>query len=376
MKTKHIFQFLSYFIIGVFVSLSLSCDEETVEPNNNPPPPPPGPITANEITEDFLFDNIKILQGAIPTPSGGVDLKIDTDTIFWVEGIVKPIKILKPLNLGSGVISFYAQVEGSDNYIEADLEQDQETDTVAFLNFEFDPSSWGLPLVFDLKIVPKDESGTPLDEFDLPVVIEEARSGCGNLDNTLWEWIYTTMDGDYSTGPMDIVQVAGTTGGCCDGNGNEYLPCTGSDPNFTEMDYEITNTVGLDYFKLFSGGDLGGQLQQVSVNLDRANSDVCANQASYTSDEILNTFTGTYNMINSCSFTINDLVGQSEPVYSNGVYLGDIQLPIYVGSGQFVEYEILSAHFIKEIRNVEGGQVERMYERRDFLSFLSDKWFD
>ena len=372
---------LGLLILAVMLCLG-SCEESEVVPGNpNPPPPSPpaGPTTADEITEDLLFDNIKILEGAIPTPSNTVfDFKIDTDTIFWVPGIDKSIRLLKPENFGSRSGTFYAQVEGSDQYIEADFNQDMETDTIVFLNFEFDVTSWDLPLSFNLKIVPRDESGNPVDEIDVPVDIEApaTSSGCIDLSGSLWEWIYTTTNGDYFLSPMAIVKQDGVTSACCDNLGATYLPCDSQDPNLTEMAFEITYTVATDYFELDDDGNVSGRMEEYSTNLDIINSDVCANQPALEERVVNNRFSGTYTQNNSCEFVIDDLSGESEQIYLNGVFLGEVPFPIYVGSGPLVNYTVLSNHFIKETRILEGGSLERVYERRDRTTFLSFKWFD
>ena len=94
------------------------CSEDAAPGDPNPEPNPVS-IDVNKIVKGLKFRNSTVIPGTIPTIITKADLKIDTDTIFWVEGIKNRIKILKPAGQQVSSGSFYAQVAGADSYIKA-----------------------------------------------------------------------------------------------------------------------------------------------------------------------------------------------------------------------------------------------------------------
>ena len=113
------------------------CSEDAA-PGDPKPEPNPVSIDVNKIVKALKFRNSTVIPGNIPTIVKMADLKIDTDTIFWVEGIKNRIKILKPTGQPISSGSFHAQVVGADSYIEAEFEIEDETDTIVFMNVDFD----------------------------------------------------------------------------------------------------------------------------------------------------------------------------------------------------------------------------------------------
>ncbi len=364
------------FLAGIIMLTFQFCTEEMGDVTDLLPKPT-DTETANKLTESLIFDNKATFPGAMPNSiaDGGsvlADLKIDTDTIFWIEGITKRVKIRKPL--GSFVATFSAQVPGSDFYLKGNFRQEEENDTVALLYFDFDPTGWELPLSFDLKIIPKDPAGTDMDTITVPVEIEEG----GNChfepgEDILWEWISTTQNGDFYLAPMYPQITPGTVSGCCESGISYYSDCFGT-PSYREVDYEAVFMVKLEYLKFFPDGLFGGEMAQYTQNLNPGDTDFCGGTPAYNHSNTHNIFNGTYTFDpGNCSLTIHTLEGLTEPIYdSYGNYYGEAPLPVYVGVGPHVEYKFLSRHFMKETRNIEGTLLERVYEARaDEL-----RWYD
>ena len=150
-----------------------------------------------------------------------IDLKIDSDTIFWTPGIIKRIKILKPVDVQL-TYGAWVQVPGASSYIETSFREEEETDEISILYFKFDSSNWVLPVTFPLTILPLDEDGNIADRFEIPVTIEKPLEGLAgggsecNLDieNTIWEWIsYNQESPPFFTAPMYPHIQPGTTYG-------------------------------------------------------------------------------------------------------------------------------------------------------------------
>jgi hypothetical protein len=379
------------FIILIAGLLLASCQKD----DNLDPDPQPNPnVDANKITESLKFRNGTIISGDIPKSVNSknaatvADLKIDTDTIFWVEGVINRIKILKPESLTGLVGTFWAQVEGSDSYIDAEFEVEQENDTLVFLNFEFDPTGYDLPLSFDITIAPKDDAdGAPIDKFELPVVIEEPIESSSNGGEDYWQgtwhWMETTIDGMVHTKPYDNIKQDATTGLCCSGSNSFYFPCTSNDPNYTEMGFTIDYFVIREFLHFSEISDVRGELREMSNNLDWENSNICNNEPAYIGRTVHNSFTGTFTKIDSHTRTLSNIKGQEEEIFIDNISLGFVPLPIYVGSGSFVEYKLLSKHYLKEVRNNPeggpGGGIERLYYKRFIdpdLEFVDTIWFD
>lgn len=374
----------------VFIFTSCQNDDNFVQAPNNPTTN----VDANKITQSLKLRNGKIISGDIPKGANSknattvADLKIDTDTIFWVEGVINRIKILKPENLNLLSESFFAKVEGSDSYLEAEFEIEQENDSLVFLTFEFDPTGYELPLSFEITIVPKDKAdNSPIDDFKLPVVIEEPIESSSNNGEDYWQgtwyWMETTIDGMVHTKPYDNINQSATAGLCCSGSNSFYFPCTSNDPNYTEMDYTIDYFVVREFLHFSEISDVRGELREMSNNLDWENSNICDNEPAYIGRTVHNPFTGTFTEIDSHTRTLSNIKGQEEEIFLENISLGFVPFPIYAGSGPFVQYELLSKHYIKEIRNNPeggpGGGVERLYYKRfvdENLEFLDTIWFD
>ncbi|HKZ38907.1 MAG TPA: hypothetical protein VJ184_14695, partial [Chryseolinea sp.] len=145
-KFNHLISLIT-FLLMIFASCS-----EDAAPGDPKPEPNPVSIDVSKIVKGLKFRNSTVIPGTIPTVVKKADLKIDTDTIFWVEGIKNRIKILKPAGQQISSGSFYAQVAGADSYIKAEFEIEDETDTIVFMNVDFDLTGLQPPFSFDIKI--------------------------------------------------------------------------------------------------------------------------------------------------------------------------------------------------------------------------------
>ncbi|MDZ7607083.1 MAG: hypothetical protein U5K79_16180 [Cyclobacteriaceae bacterium] len=336
--------------------------DEDPDPNNN--------LNTNadpdKITGSLKFKNATTIAGTLPTFTPQADLKIwEGDTIYWVKDIIKRIRIKKPPSVSLGSLMFY--VEGSASYVEVPFQVEEETDSVAVFYFDFNTDGWDFPIVFDVTIVPKRDDGTPMDPIGGPIHVDEQGSDCSFTPNLIWEWIYTTENGIFKSGPMFPQSVDGTIAGCCDSEGNSFYDNCFNTSSHRVVNYETSVMVQLDYLKLFAAGDVGGELIESTQNVNPQLTDFCGGTPGYNNRNVLNSYVGRYTLNTSnCKITIESLEGQTEPVYaSDGTKIGDYILPIYAGFGTWAEYTIINGHFMKETRQVEGGSFVRMYEARN-----------
>ena len=362
MKTK--VQKLNHLIVLITSLLMFfaGCSEDTGDPE---PEPNPVSVDVNKIANGLKFTNSTIITGTLPATVKTADLKIDTDTIFWAEGITNRIKILKPIGLHIG--TFYVQVTDADSYIQAEFEIDDETDTIAFFNFDLDLTGLQPPFTFNIRIVPLDDGGVPIDEFELPVTVEALTDGdCDFAYGDIWEWIYTVGSNGFFTAPMLSAYQSGTLIGCCSDTGNSYYEPSCANPanNFRrEVNYENVFVVQSEFLKFFEGGLVAGELRQFTQNINPSTTDFCGGAPGYNQRNVYNGVGGTIT-VNQGNCTL--IIDEYEGLTDNG-----FPLPFYAGAGPSVEYKIISRHFMKETRNGEGS-LERTYERR--TEFFT--WYD
>ena len=201
-------------------------------------------------------------------------------------------------------------------------------------------------------------------------------------------WAKTTIDDMHHTGPYENIKQAATAGLCCDGSGGVWN-CFSGDPSYTEMDFTIDYFVIREFLHFSEISDVRGELRETSNNLDWENSNICENEPAYTGRMVHNPYKGTFTEIDSKTRTIDDLTGEFEAIYLENVHLGDVPLPIYAGSGSFVTYNLLSKHYMKEIRNYpsdgpgpsdgKGVGLERLYYKRFIdpsLEYKETIWFN
>ena len=341
------------------------------------------------VTASLVLDNMKIINGTPPDSGKKAkaynDLKIDYDTIFWTTGITKRIKIKKPLgvSLNNGVRVY---VPGADSYIEASLRDDEASDEVGVLYFDFKHTDWNyLSITFPLEISPLDENGNPIDVFSVPAVIEEpyannggnngSGGGCNiDLEGYYWEWAYYKSDNpQFFTGLWFPHLQLSTTNGCCiDGESIPNTTCSAA--NTKELDYEII-FMRPSLFMFFSGQKVNVFGQLSSTNLDPSASDFCTNSAGYTTSNVSVIKAGDYSINADCSIS-----------FENFVYEGDsflVDPTLYIGGGSQIKYTLISDHFMEQTISGSGGDgggsgefVASVFERKRELDGQDSTWYD
>ena len=363
----------------VVVILFASCDKDDMQENtDNPDNPQVRLVNPNKATASLIFDNMNVVSGTPPSSKrvakSTIDLKIDSDTIFWTPGIIKRIKILKPedVSLSFGV---WAYVPGASSYIETSLREEEETDDISILYFDFDPTDWELPITFPLRILPLDEDGNPTDEFEIPVEIEKPHETGGICDidikGTIWEWTYFNQDSpSFFTAPMfPHITLSSTLGCCIDGESDSNAVCANTS-NERQLDYEIIFMRPLLSMAFTENGeDVFLFWKEYSRNLDPFTSNFCSNSAGYTENEVDAAISiGT--IINSdCSISFD------QDSYNNSTYMG---------GGPFIKYNLISDHFMKQTISSSGGSdggsgsegLVNMFEKRNWGAIDTTIWFD
>lgn len=354
----------------ILITLSTSCDEEEEMVNNNPgnpnDPGQPTETNPNDATASLIFDDMEVISGS-PPAVGSItsDLKIDTDTIFWTEGIIKRVMIQKPVDVS--LSGFWVWVEGADSYIEAAFEKDEETEEITVIYVDFDPSGWDLPATFPVTIVPFDEDGNALDEIETEVKIEKPYDASGpcNFDygisdsdgSVWWEWIASYDPSiDFFAAPMFPFPVFGTTMGCCvNGVSSQNPNCP--DGSWVELNYMNFYTIAREAFFLDgSNASFNGISIEFTQNFDPGESDFCTKRPGYNDDFKYGLFEGNWEIDANCH--LNFEYTQRD----NFVYVGSTFKP-------------LSDHFIEEIR---PGGLRRFYERQTMAvdEAHTGPWFD
>lgn len=210
-------------------------DSPTENPDGTDPDQEPEPmdtvlVDPDKVTQSLIFDNMSVIAGTPPsvntlTSKLVSDLKIDRDTIFWTEGIIKRLLVKRPE--GVSLKGFWVYVEGAHSYIEATFREEEETEEIDVLYFDFDPTEWDLDFSFPLDLIPFDEDGIALDKFETKVEVEKPLDDLGNCEfnytykdenNSLteWQWIFSHDPGiDFLAAPMLPFNTDGSTQGCC-----------------------------------------------------------------------------------------------------------------------------------------------------------------
>lgn len=331
-------------------------------------------IDPNLLSQSLKFRNMEVKQGSMPVDPNSPNnqppgFKMSQDTIFWVPGVINRLLIRKPDGFGRYIGTFRAQVPGSDSYVEGEFEREKENDSIIFWNFDFaPPPDWDLPVYFDIDVtLLDDEAGDPIGPFPVPVGIEPTGSGgCSALYNDVWAWMETRVNGQYQSGPHDTFIQELQIGGCCGGNPRiSYTGggCNENSPDWTAIDYTNTYFIKDDRLAFIeSSNEVQGAMEEVAYNLDAVNVNFCTLNAPLRDDTKGNGYVGELYDFDSasCSFKIGNLEGRNELVVLDDGSVLEFPLPIYVGSGDFVQYQLISKHFLKETRAQEG-LIERIY---------------
>ncbi len=398
---KHFPCLLFLVVISTFVfsckksELGTENDPIIMNPNDpNDPGDPSDPIdpdAANEIAASLISQTGTSFTANIPPNSMTGSLRLDRNQIVLVDGLLPFVGIIKP----SGMILQIAhvQVAGSETVLEVEFEE-LESDTVVYLNLEFDETDWELPITFDIDIAPLDGSGTPVDVITVPVIVEEVidqgtqGTGCtidafvGEGNAQVYKWLVTYTKsladnpsaitsfngfeelginpnevGGYAAG-QEIIHVL-SVNGCCTSSGSIYGDCIGLPTHAI---------VAADQKSVYNGAELvffrdqtviGSLTNKLTQNVAPLDFDYCNGVPAYMVSSIDNYYEGTYTLNSStCSVTIDSFTGQTEPVYSNGQYIGEWPLLIYSGSGGSTTYTKYSESvLIERNNNSESGGI-------------------
>jgi hypothetical protein len=375
----------SWAVVLVCAMLTFIACEENIEDDVNPgnnnnntgnedptgdDPPDNTLLDANELTGSIKFQNGNLITGQIPSSTGSTDFKIDSDTVFWVEGIKKRIRIRYPDMFSGTIASILVQVKNADSYFELEPDETESSDTIAVFYFDFDPADWEIPLSFDLDIAVKDETGEVVDNFpDHPVEIEKPGDFRCSPVGDRWDWLYTTIDGVLNRAEGYPQITPGTVKGCCDSGVSYYGNCIGTSLEGS-VDYEAFRMQAFEYVKFLAEGNLAGELHENIRNVDPIVSDFCSNSAGYKDRIIHNAFSGQYSFDQaSGKITLSDMAGQFEQVtIGSAVY--EVPLPLYFGN--FLNVKMISCHFLVDRSDVEGSIMERVFERRS----EAFQWYD
>lgn len=312
----------------------------------------------NEVTSSLIFDDMKIISGSPPAVNAsiGADLKINVDSIFWTEGVNNRIMIKRPEDVS--LKGFWVFVAGSHSYIEATFREEEETEEIDILYFDFDPTGWEFPVSFPIEIIPFDENENGLDIIRCPGIIEEPYDPSGNCafdytsvkdesGLTYWEWVLTEdKANDFFAAPMYPFITNGTTMGCCvNGNSSQNPNCPES--GRVELAYQNYYTISRETFKLSSDGFIGWSTE-VTRNFDPGESDFCSNKAGYIYNDKYSAFGGEFQINEDCHL----------------VFEYEVREPfVYVGS----KFKPISKHYIEEVRGAGpegGGGLRRVYVMR------------
>lgn len=382
---KLTFRILHPFIVGFFILMS--CTKDNTDPDPDPKkidddttqveepkeidePGDESNYDANTIQSGFIFNNVSAIQGKIPTSASQEDLKLDRETLYLAEGIKNRVQILYPSGAFSGFSAVYIQVAGADEYLDVMPDETESSDTIGVIYIEFDPGDMELPLSFDIKIVPHDDGGNPIDPFEREVVVEKkgddactpaGPSGVGN-----WFWLWTVF-GDYYAAPgLPVGTVASTNGCCIEGFSVDCIANAIPEEEWISLDYAAYLMTNLEYISFSDDGTMAGQLIEQTQNLDYSESDFCTGEAAYVRNTSENFFWGEYEYLPAQRQVIFNTIEstQREICFEElGGFCVDVFDKFYI-TGE-AHYEILSCHFMIETSFVEGQKRDRLFERRE-----------
>lgn len=398
-KAKQKFGKLATLILSLFLIIAACNKDDTPEvddPNTNPDNPDgifedpvvdeneTSSVDANLVTQSMLLDNMQILAGEPPSDTSGkqmqVDLKIDSDTIFWTPGVEQRIKFLKPE--GTEIKTALLYVPDSDSYIQADFRTDEGSEEISILYFGFDPTSWELPITYQIEISVLDSGGGYLDSFELPVVIEKPfeeteSTGKSGLDDD-FQWIVNDAQNWYWRYTRDLTlniyhasfrpqKTPGETQGCCTPQGESDPGGNCNDPAILE--YENVFTTKLMKLVLFPDGTLFGREDSVYKNFDVWNSDFCNNIAAYSE---------TYG--EGLTFELPLEIYGNHHINGHKMKIQNVSLnETQMGAGPIVEYKLISEHFMveslvgtPEVPLPDGLGTTKKYYQRAFVIFTAN----
>lgn len=378
-------------VVGLFIALGACTEEENSEPDPDPIPKDSTDtgidkepdvivkIDPNDVSKDLIFQNATSQKGIIPASSGLADLKIDKDTLFFVEGFKNRIRIRYPPNSGfaAGGLSTYVQVEGAEEYFDIKFDEEESSDTVGVFYMEFDTDDWEPPFSFKLKIAPHDDTGTPIDTISTPVEFEKRGDLCSPWSTgEEWDWLYTIIDGEIETAPGFGRTTETHVTGCCLVDVQASVDCIANgipESEWKKVTGISAYSIEYEILSFSSNGNMVGTLQEFIQNLNPSpgKTNFCNGSLGYITHTTDHAFWGNYTYDPSNGrIQFPNLESRAQEVY-----LGDLGTYTvydkYFINPNFL-YEIISCHFLMETGSVEGKSIIRFFERRT----SPDDWVD
>ena len=249
-------QVLTYFFLWFAAGLFLfACtDEPEVDLKNESPVDTPTVEDLDNFSDHLQFFSANKKQGNAPETPGGSSLRISIkDTLYLVGGVEFPIKFLHQ-DTTNNVAGAYVEVismvgaGGTATYFYdvPEIPEVAPSDTVSAIGFGFNVSDYinsggvlpaGAPThTFDVTITPYDETGQPLDQTTIPVVIDNAgdsndvgSSSCPLVlpEGEHWKWFATLTinEPDKFQAPESRTGGQYINGCCTDGHSNYSTTC-------------------------------------------------------------------------------------------------------------------------------------------------------
>ncbi len=306
-------QVLTYYFLILQAGLCLfSCnpDEPETEPGTQNPA---DTITVADLDNfsDYLqfFEATKKL-GESPAAPAGSTLKISIkDTLYLVGGLEVPIKFLHrdtTKNVAGAYVQVISMVGGGSLatyfYDVPEITEVAQSDTVSVVLVGIDwdglkgflgvpPAGLDKPLTFDITVTPYDETGQPLDETVIPVVVddqsdsEELGSGSCPLvlpegEHWKWDWTLTKISGiTTSESTPDAISGGQFINGCCVDGVSDYssLVCPPNTPNHRRLYFNTYYQARYESIIFKADGTYSRITEERYANPDPWISDFCGN---------------------------------------------------------------------------------------------------
>lgn len=331
-----------FILLGLLLAIS-ACDKENeLTGDSDPPvnensdeqgqddttPQDSMPDTNGQIDPDIIANNLALkdaitVNGDLPAALDGQILIDVKDTIFLVKGYPfgDRIQLLPESGQASrtnrgGISGMYVQVLGSTFYHNVPSEAvetiwvDEFGDhrTTYTFDLDLDLSDLGdisYPFSIEIKLQPYDEAGTPLDEFERVVTIEDPEDSAkcddirrepGTSDN-VWVWDYSIRA--YNGQILNVIApglaaaINSIGGGCCLSDGRSvttsednlcFEDTTAPERTWVELELDDYSVRTFEVMWFYTNGlfDFGGIYR--NKQYDRSITNFCTGIAGYTFD--------------------------------------------------------------------------------------------
>lgn len=206
--------FLVLGMLSATLMINTACEKDSEMPQENPQQQSPNGQTpqdsvppqdstdtqgntldADKLSEYLVLKDAVKINGNPPTTTDG-QLQVDVkDTIYVIKGYPLGDRLQIKHQAGQNVTGFYVYVGSASYYFDVPEEENdyippQESDTTSVLVLDLDiPEDEGVdyPFTTEIVILPHDESGMPLDEFDRWVTVEDPDNASGNGCNSIMQ---------------------------------------------------------------------------------------------------------------------------------------------------------------------------------------------